>query len=470
MWFRNDLRLIDNEALYTACKNTKDTVLGIFISIPKQWKKNNMSHKKAQFIYEHIFSLSKNMFKIGINFYYYEVNSSAVLKKLIVKFCLQHRVNSIFYNYQYECVEKKCDIDIKKKLSIYNISMNGFHGSLLFSPKKLLTKSKSTYKVFHSFKKKMISKLRVANFFVFPKPCKRNLNLVYKCRIYSFKFPRENFNKSIFPVGEKNALLKLNRFCLEKIEKYFLYRDYPTLKSSSFLSPYLSIGVLSPKQCFLKSIEKESNFLDNKFIFKWINELIWREFFKHLLNGYSILNENKSLRKWEQNIIWKNNMHFFTMWKEGNTGYPIVDAGMRQLKELGWINNRLRMITANFLVKNLLVDWRLGEKYFMFKLIDGDFSSNNGGWQWISSVGCDNVPYIRTFNPINQCKKFDYLCNYIKNFLKELIHVPIHCIHNPKLCICIQKKIVRYPIFIVIYNIEFKKFLNFISLAKNMSN
>ncbi|QCI19359.1 deoxyribodipyrimidine photo-lyase [Buchnera aphidicola] len=466
MWFRSDLRLTDNEALYTACKNKKDTVLGIFTSVPKQWKKNNMSHKKAQFIYEHICSLSKDMFKIGIMFYYYEVNSNSVLKKLIVKFCLKHKVNSVFYNYQYEYIERKCDIDIENKLNINNISMNGFHGSLLFNPKKILTKVKNTYQVFHSFKKKIISKLNVTKFFIFPKPSRKKLNLVYRCRVYSFKFPRENFDKNVFPVGEKNALFKLKQFCLQKIKKYFLYRDYPALKSNSFLSPYLSIGVLSPKQCFLTSIEKEFDFLDNKFVFIWINELIWREFFKHLLNGYPILSKNKSLRKWEKKIVWKNNMHFFKMWKKGKTGYPIVDAGMKQLNKLGWINNRLRMITANFLVKNLLVDWRLGEKYFMSKLIDGDFSSNNGGWQWISSTGCDNVPYIRTFNPIDQCKKFDYLCKYIKSFLKELIHVPIYCIHNPGSCMCIQKKIIRYPIFIVIHNIEYKKFLKLITLAK----
>ncbi|CAL4043034.1 Deoxyribodipyrimidine photo-lyase [Buchnera aphidicola (Anoecia corni)] len=470
MWFRSDLRLTDNEALYTACKNKKDKVLGLFTSLPKQWKKNNMSYKKSQFIYEHIFNLSKEMFKIGIIFYYYEVNSNSVLKKLIVKFCLKHKINSVFYNYQYEHIEKECDVDIKKKLNINNISMNGFHGNLLLSPKKMLTKVNSAYKVFHLFKKKMISKLKVVNFVIFPKPSRRKLNIVYKCRIYSFKFPRENFDKNIFPVGEKNALLKLNKFCLQKIKKYFLYRDYPAFKSNSFLSPYLSIGVLSPKQCFLKSIEKECNFLENKFVLKWINELIWRDFFKHLLNGYPILSKNQSLRKWEGKLVWKNNMYFFKMWKKGKTGYPIVDAGMKQLNELGWINNRLRMVTANFLVKNLLVDWRLGEKYFMSKLIDGDFSSNNGGWQWISSIGCDNAPYVRTFNPISQCQRFDYLCNYIKSFLKELLHIPIRCIHNPGLCKCIQKKFVRYPTFIVMYNIEYKKFLHFIQLAKNMSN
>ncbi|MBZ2279396.1 MAG: FAD-binding domain-containing protein, partial [Buchnera aphidicola] len=190
------------------------------------------------------------------------------------------------------------------------------------------------------------------------------------------------------------------------------------------LSPYLSIGVLSSRQCLMELLKNKNYTLKTLYDMTWLNEIIWREFYYHLFIGYPYLSKCQSLQPWEKNIIWLNDAKKFHAWKNGNTGIPIIDAGMRQLKMIGWMHNRLRMITASFLVKNLLINWRKGEKYFMSQLIDGDCALNNGGWQWAASVGSDAVSYIRIFNPLLQSKKFDKDGKFIKKFIPELKIVP----------------------------------------------
>ncbi|MCW5197702.1 deoxyribodipyrimidine photolyase [Buchnera aphidicola (Chaitophorus viminalis)] len=180
--------------------------------------------------------------------------------------------------------------------------------------------------------------------------------------------------------------------------------------------------------------------------------MLWREFFKHLFFQFSIKHKNTFLKSWEKKIQWSDNYSYFKAWKKGLTGFPIIDAGMRQLNKLGWMHNRLRMITSNFLVKNLLINWRYGEKYFMIRLIDFDYSLNNGNWTWIASIGTDSVPYIRTFNPYLQSKKFDFNGFFIKKYIPELKHVPKKYIHEPHIWLKKNKLSKIYPNPIINYH------------------
>ena len=214
---------------------------------------------------------------------------------------------------------------------------------------------------------------------------------------------------------------KLKAFCQEKIEAYQQNRDFPNINGTSQLSPYLAQGVLSARQCITAALDASElfdieNIKSHEGIATWVSELIWRESYYHIIHFYPDLCRHEPFRPKTDNIPWSYDNDLLDAWKKGMTGFPIVDAGMRQLLQMGWMHNRLRMITAMFLSKILLIDWRLGEKHFMEHLIDGDFASNNGGWQWCASTGLDAVPYFRIFNPTRQSQRFDPAGNFIRHF------------------------------------------------------
>ena len=222
----------------------------------------------------------------------------------------------------------------------------------------------------------------------------------------------------LYEVGEEYALDKLHKFIDQKILVYKEKRDFPAIDGTSSLSPYLSSGILSSKQCLFEVFEKLSE--EEEGVKTWVNEIIWREFYKYILFHNPRVSKNLSFSEKYDDFPWSDNQDHFIAWSKGKTGVPIIDAAMRQLNSTGWMHNRLRMIVAMYLSKNLLIDWRKGEKYFMQNLIDGDFASNNGGWQWSASTGVDAAPYFRIFNPITQSEKFDKKGDFIKKWVPEI--------------------------------------------------
>ncbi|MEK2715535.1 deoxyribodipyrimidine photo-lyase, partial [Salmonella enterica subsp. enterica] len=200
---------------------------------------------------------------------------------------------------------------------------------------------------------------------------------------------------------------------------------------TSRLSASLATGGLSPRQCLHRLLAEQPQALDGGPGSVWLNELIWREFYRHLMTWYPALCKHQPFIRWTKRVAWQENPHYFQAWQKGETGYPIVDAAMRQLNATGWMHNRLRMITASFLVKDLLIDWRLGERYFMSQLIDGDLAANNGGWQWAASTGTDSAPYFRIFNPTTQGERFDRDGEFIRQWLPALRDIPGKAIHEP---------------------------------------
>jgi len=225
--------------------------------------------------------------------------------------------------------------------------------------------------------------------------------------------------------------------------------------------------VLSPRQCLHRVLHEHPDALDNSRAFTWLNELIWREFYRHLLVAYPALCRHKPFIDWTRNVEWQREDAHFDAWKAGKTGYPIVDAAMRQMKALGWMHNRLRMITASFLVKDLLIDWREGERYFMQQLIDGDLAANNGGWQWAASTGTDSAPYFRIFNPTTQGERFDEQGEFIRHYLPELADVPDSHIHQPHVWAEKNNRKLDYPAPIVDHKAARKKTLDAFERAKS---
>jgi deoxyribodipyrimidine photo-lyase len=217
------------------------------------------------------------------------------------------------------------------------------------------------------------------------------------------------------------------------VQDYQLARDFPAKPGTSGLSAYLVIGVISVQQAIARlQLEAGASLWQEKSgAAVWLSELIWREFYKHILVAYPALIKHQPFQQDTAAIVWGNNQQWFQAWCDGNTGYPIVDAAMRQLNQTGWMHNRLRMIVASFLVKDLQIDWRWGEAYFMSKLIDGDFAANNGGWQWAASTGTDAAPYFRIFNPVTQSERFDPNGDFIRLLLPELSGLNKKQIHWP---------------------------------------
>lgn len=472
MWFRNDLRIHDNTALHNACLSNIDEVICLFISTPKQWKKHFVSVKKISFIYQNLISLKKELLKLNIILYYYECTDFLSSIEYLFYFCGKHKVNSLFYNYQYESNEKDRDYLITQKLSMQGISIKGFHDNLLINPNKIKNKNGQPYKKFYFFKHTIINYLSENVPICFPIPKKRILcNKNNIDRIYFSKNFHINFNQNLFPIGEKEAIKKLKFFYTYKIEDYLVKRNFPSLNGTSMLSPYLSLGIISIRYCLqiLFKKYKKKPLIDTLHT-PWINEIIWREFYYHLLINFPMLSKSQSLFKWEKKINWSNNINYLNSWKNGETGFPIVDAAMKQLYQIGWMHNRLRMITASFLVKNLLINWRYGEKYFMSHLIDGDYALNNGGWQWSASIGSDSTSYIRVFHPSRQSEIFDKSGAFIKKYLPSLKIVPNNYIHNPYEWIIKSKCQIDYPKPIVNYQNSKQKFLLEYKLAKSFYN
>lgn len=454
IWFRNDLRTLDNPALYFACKNnTLKIILALFISTPKQWKQNVISPRKISLIYENIIYLQKKLNQLGIHFFYHESSDYLDSINYIFSFCHVHHVTSIFFNCEYGFLEYKRDKIVKQKLKRKNISINTFHDSTLIEPDIIKSKKNTVYKSYSHFKKKYILELKKNIPKCFSIPIKNNFenhsNLLFKIPKFSINF--DDFDHDLFPIGEDSVLNVLKLFLKNNFSIYSHDNNLLNMNVTSLLSPHLSIGVISSRQCINLLLKKYPNVINSLDTCSWINELIWREFYKYLLYFYPDFYQKNNIYSWEHKIKWNQNSYHFKLWKQGQTGYPIVDAGIKQLRQLGWINNRLRMILASFLVKNLLIHWKQGERYFMSKLIDGDYASNNGNWRWMSSIDMDHVPYFRIFNPMLQSKKFDKHAKYIRKYIPELKNTSISDIHNPCNLNKIKKICFKYPMPMVNY-------------------
>ncbi|NIH41240.1 MAG: deoxyribodipyrimidine photo-lyase [Buchnera aphidicola (Periphyllus aceris)] len=462
VWLRNDLRIDDNKALYYACKHKKSNIIVLFIEIYKNKKYFSISYYQKIFIYKRLLYLKKKFCTLNIKFLYKKLKSFNESIKYILSICKKYSIKSFFYNIQYELNQFNRDLILSKKLIKNKIKVLNFHDNCLISPNIIKNNSGNTYKIFYFFKKKSLKYLKKKKIICLSKPKKRiKNNIVFKNKEIKFNYKNKLFNEKKFPFKDKLIKKKIFFFFKKKIFLYFKNKDFLYLNSTSECSLYLNLGVISIRRFFYYILKYNKNNYKSSFIL--LEKLLWRDFFKNLIFSYQNLSGNFSFKLCKKKIKCKKNIFYFKSWKQGLTGFPIIDAGMRQLKKTGWMNNRLRMITSSFLVKNLLIDWRIGAQHFMLYLIDSDISINNGNWKWISSIGTDSVSYVRMFNPYIQSKKFD--CNgiFIKKYVKELKNVPIKNIHKPYLWLKKNEPNTKYPKPIIDY---FKTKIKFIAKIK----
>ena len=424
--FNSDLRLRNNPALSNASlKGSSLTTL--FIFNPKKWNNHNESNLKIAFQIEHLKELSEKLKNLNIPLKLINADGIEDESKKIIDFVKKNEIQEVFINKEYGVNEMQRDETLQKDLEKMNKKLN-IYDSSIFHPDSVKTQSDTFFKVFTPFSRAFRSKLMSKKIEVSELPKRQEHAISVSDKIESFKLDKndqEIFNQ--YEIGEEKALEKLENFIDHKILNYKKNRDFPALDGTSALSPYLSSGILSSGQCIFYVFQKYSE--DEIGVKTWINEIIWREFYKYILFHNPRVSKNLSFSEKYDKFPWLNNEDSFISWSKGQTGVPIIDAAMRQLNATGWMHNRLRMIVAMYLTKNLLIDWRKGEKYFMNKLIDGDFASNNGGWQWSASTGVDAAPYFRIFNPITQSEKFDKEGKFIKKWIPEI--AAAKNIHDP---------------------------------------
>ncbi len=438
IWFRNDLRILDNPAL-TAALSSKPLypVRAVFFITEQQWQAHNWGLNKIGFVLQSVLALEKELQKLNIILDILICKNFKLIPQALLKYLYTQKSISVYYNKEYELNETTRDIAVERLLRDEQISFYSFDDQTLIPPGIILTKQKTPYTVFTPFKTACYSYLyeNALSLQSKPKPqnthCKEVLRSHYINELINHYIGNHILDQ--WPAGPQPALKLLKTFCTNSINTYKDSRDFPALASTSKLSAYLAVGAISVKQCFIAAIKANNQEFTsgNSNISCWINELLWRDFYKQIIFHFPNLCKGDNFNTKYDKIRWMKPGKNLLLWQQGKTGIPIIDAAMRQLVTTGWMHNRLRMIVAMFLTKNLLIDWRHGELFFNQHLIDLDFASNNGGWQWSASTGTDAVPYFRIFNPIIQSKKFDPNGIFIKQYCPELKNLSSKQIHDP---------------------------------------
>ena len=433
MWFRSDLRIDDNPALASALSSCNE-VLGLYLFSQSQWEIHNESNIKQEFLLKNLTHLKESLEKLNISLIALNTDSYRTLPKDLSSFCIEQNINHVFCNNEFGFNETERDqnsIDLLKK---NNIQFSFFNDQVIYEPGFLKTGQGKPFSVFTPFKRRWVENFDM-NCLDLAKPVKQNKPSSIPSNLSHLKFVKSHLaNIDLWPAGESAAKQKLKNFLHSKARLYSESRNSPIIDGTSRISPYLALGILSPKRCILEGL-KLNNFeftSGNKGICKWIDEIVWREFYRNIMHSFPKVSQNQPFQDYTKSIQWRYSEEELEGFHTGKTGFPIVDAGIRQMLAEGWMHNRLRMVVAMFFTKNMLHDWRLGEKFFMKHLIDGDFCSNNGGWQWSSSTGTDSAPYFRIFNPITQSQNFDPNGEFIKKFIPELKNIPIAQIHQPQ--------------------------------------
>ncbi|MCS7003896.1 MAG: DNA photolyase family protein [Cytophagales bacterium] len=401
-WFRRDLRLDDNAGLYYALRSS-NPVLPIFIFDKHILEKlDDKFDKRLTFIYESLQNLQSELISLGTSLDVRYGTPEEVWKQLIE----EYEISDVFTNHDYEPYAIKRDKTIHALLHECGIGFHSYKDQTIFEKNEILKDDGKPYTIFTPYSKKWHQLLATNQ------------------KFYLKSYPTEKYFHNFLKISPK-PLPPLESFGFQKVKEirfpskqlkedilknYAEKRDFPSVQGTTRLSVHLRFGTVSIRKLAQKGLELSQ---------KWLTELIWRDFYMMILYHFPHVVERSFQPRYDR-IEWRNCPEEFQRWCEGKTGYPIVDAGMRELNETGYMHNRVRMITASFLTKHLLIDWRWGEAYFAKKLLDFDLAANNGGWQWAAGTGCDATPYFRIFNPFEQTKKFDRHLLYIQKWIPEL--------------------------------------------------
>lgn len=447
VWFRCDLRLTDQPAL--AAARADGPAIGLYIVSPEQWRNHPEAATKLELWRRLLKDLQPRLTERGVALKLMRVERWSELPEQLLAFCQQHGITHIHCNREQGLYERRRDQAAYKLLADHDIELVGHDGQTLLPPGSLKTGSGATYRVFSPFARAARAKLASEGFSLAraPGPCELPAGITPDTIDDVWPDPLPSLSEH-WTADLDQIEQRLEHFVADRSRHYDHARDFPAQPGTSQLSTYLAAGAISAKHCLHRALQENQGEYEagSPGIRSWINELIWREFYWHLLHGFPRLSMHEPLRTETNAVRWRNAPDDINAWCEGRTGVPIVDAAMHQLLATGWMHNRLRMVVAMFLTKNLLIDWRVGERFFMEHLIDGELAANNGGWQWSASTGADAAPYFRVFNPISQSQKFDPDGVFIRQWLPVLASLDNKSIHDPTEA---QRDALGYPRMIV---------------------
>lgn len=424
-WFRSDLRLDDNTALAAACK--ADRLVPVFVLDDRLLR--SAGKPRLRFLLSSLNELSKGLRERGRSLIVRRGDPVRVIPDI----AREARADLVAWNRDYGPYAKRRDAAVTDLLERAGIEVQTFKDRTVFESTEIRTKSGGVYTVYTPYRRQWWARYesslpRKAESYRIPPKVEGvrsegiPSNVQLDCDDDATALPR---------AGEAAGNDRLVAFLDGPARDYHVHRDFPGRDGTSRLSPYLRFGAISVRECIRRAREaaRENPRLE-KGVSKWLDELVWREFYHAILDAFPHAARGSFRREYDK-VAWRNDRDEFAAWCAGETGFPFVDAAMRQLNAIGWMHNRARMVVASFLTKDLLIDWRWGERYFMERLVDGDPASNNGGWQWAASTGTDAQPYFRIFNPVSQGERFDGPGDYIRKWIPELRAMSGKQIHRP---------------------------------------
>lgn len=451
-WFRRDLRLQDNTALSAAIRDSGGAVIPTFVLDDQLLRGTDVAPARVQFMLDCLRELDANLRRRGSQLIVLRGDPATELARL----AQITGAEAVYFNRDYTPAALRRDARVTRALQNTGTRVRSFKDLVIFEQAELMAGGNKPYTVFTPYKRAWLNRLSAGGLAeaqpietpaVSPLPAEwAGIGLPAIPTAAELGF---DVKQTLPHGGESEAAQRLMQFKDNgALQAYSAQRDFPAIEGTSRLSPYLRFGAISPRQCFSVAVSTLKGEFPAKRSFSpaasdakkegadaWISELIWREFYAQILYHFPHADNGNYRREYDA-LTWGNgdqslDQEYLAAWQEGRTGYPIVDAAMRQLNQTGWMHNRTRMIVASFLTKDLLLDWRLGERYFMQKLVDGDPASNNGGWQWAAGTGTDAQPYFRIFNPRLQSERFDPDGAYLRRWLPELARVPLEYLHAP---------------------------------------
>jgi deoxyribodipyrimidine photo-lyase len=448
MWFREDLRLDDNRALLAAVAeaNARGTgVHAIWCAVPQQWDAHGMGDNRRWFLLACVRELAHALTAAGIPLTVVDAGDFAGSTVAVARHASALHAAVLSINDEYPLNEMRRDAQMAALCASGGVRMLRHHDGVLVPPDAVVTKAGTPYSVFTPYRQGWYRHLACDPQIApraFRAPAHRADEKFLLRELASTLHTLDELTRALqvpetvqqaWPAGEGEAARRLKRFASGVIRQYRDCRDLPAEPGTSTLSPYLAAGCLSPRRALAAAREiNNGDFAEgNSGAVTWISELAWRDFYRQVIFHNEHVSKGFAFRRDTDRIAWRRDGADFSAWCRGETGVPLVDAAMQQLVTTGWMHNRLRMVTAMFLTKDLLVDWRLGEAFFAQHLVDWDFAANNGGWQWSASTGTDAAPYFRLFNPVRQGERFDPAGAFVRRWLPALRAVPDRYVHAP---------------------------------------
>ncbi|CAG7955050.1 unnamed protein product [Penicillium salamii] len=449
-WFKSDLRLHDNRALYAAYETAKEhqvPLIGLYIASPQDWTAHSTSPARVDFTLRTLQRLQQDLGELDIPLYMETQEKRTAIPDRVVELCQQWEARHLYANIEYEVDELRREAKIVRACADKGINFALSHDTCVVTPGQLETGTGNQYAVYTPWYRSWLRFLKENPDYLEvseepgsnPGKARQDFKDLFDCKIPAMPKThavsdeeRKRF-ETMYPAGEHEAMQRLDKFLEHKVRQYEEQRSTLPGEHTSVLSPYFACGALSARTAVTTAKRINKGHLDryDQGFMTWISEVAWRDFYKHVLAHWPFICMNKCFKPEHTNIEWEYDKEIFQAWCDGKTGFPIVDAAMRQLRHCAWMHNRTRMVVSSFLTKDLMLDWRRGERYFMENLIDGDFASNHGGWGFGSSTGVDPQPYFRIFNPLRQSERFDPEGEYIRHWLPELRDVSGKAIHEP---------------------------------------